>query len=277
MIIFEDCHWLEQLSSKGARELQVISLKSKLARDKLTLGSWITLAHPAVAEIMSRAGFDWLAIDLEHSVITIREAEELIRVVELSRVSPLVRLSVNDPVQIKRVMDAGSHGVIVPMVNSVSDAKQAVEAVMYPPQGKRGVGLARAQGYGSTFESYRQWLNQERVIIVQVEHIEAVNNLEAILSVEGVDGFIVGPYDLSGSLGVPGQFDHSSMKEAMDKIQSTGIASGKAAGIHVIEPDAEELLQRVNEGYSFLAYSLDIRMLDSACRSGLDAIRSRMR
>jgi len=227
------------------------------------------LAHPAVAEIMSRAGFDWLTIDLEHSVITIREAEELIRVVELSGVSPLVRLSVNDAVQIKRVMDAGSHGVIVPMVNSVSDAKQAVEAVMYPPQGKRGVGLARAQGYGSTFESYRQWLNQERVIIVQVEHIEAVDNLEAILSVEGVDGFIVGPYDLSGSLGVPGQFDQPSMEEAMRRVRSIGMSSGKAFGIHVIEPDVEELRQRVDEGYNFVAYSLDIRMLDTACQSGV--------
>jgi len=274
LIILKDCHWFEQLFSKGARELQVISLKSKLAKGKLTLGSWITLAHPAVAEIMSRAGFDWLAIDLEHSVITIREAEELIRVVELSGVSPLVRLSVNDPVQIKRVMDAGSHGVIVPMVKSVSDAKQAVEAVMYPPQGKRGVGLARAQGYGSTFESYRQWLNQERVIIVQVEHIEAVDNLEAILLVEGVDGFIVGPYDLSGSLGVPGQFDQPSMKEAMKRVRSIGMASGKAFGIHVIEPDVEELRQRVDEGYNFVAYSLDIRMLDTACQTGVGSIGS---
>ncbi|MGD8777296.1 MAG: aldolase/citrate lyase family protein [Syntrophobacterales bacterium] len=253
------------------------SLKSKLAKCQVTLGSWITLAHPAIAEIMSGSGFDWLAVDLEHSVITIREAEELIRVIALSGVWPLVRLSANDPVQIKRVMDAGAHGVIVPMVNSTSDAKQAVEAVRYPPEGKRGVGLARAQGYGSTFESYRKWLNQESVVVAQVEHIEAVHNLEAILSVDGIDGFIVGPYDLSGSLGVPGQFDHPSMEEAMETIQSTGIASGKAAGIHVIEPDTEELLQRVNEGYSFLAYSLDIRMLDFACRSGLGAIRSRMR
>jgi 2-dehydro-3-deoxyglucarate aldolase len=232
------------------------------------------LAHPAVAEIMSRAGFDWLAIDLEHSVITIREAEELIRVVELSGVSPLVRLSANDPVQIKRIMDAGSHGVIVPMVNSAADAKQAVEAVMYPPQGKRGVGLARAQGYGSRFESYRQWLKHESVIIVQVEHIEAVDNLEAILLVEGVDGFIVGPYDLSGSLGVPGQFDQPAMKDAMKRVRSIGMASGKAIGIHIIEPDAEELRQRVDEGYNFLAYSLDIRMLDTACQTGVGSIGS---
>ena len=252
------------------------TLKSKLSRSQFTLGSWITLAHPAIAEIMSRAGFDWLAVDLEHSVITIREAEELIRVVQLSGVCPLVRLSANDPIQIKRIMDGGAHGVIVPMVNSVSDAEQAVQAVRYPPEGKRGVGLARAQGYGSSFDPYKEWIDRESVVIVQVEHIEAVNNLEAILSVDGVDGFIVGPYDLSGSLGIPGQFDHPAMKEAMESIKSIGVASVKAFGIHIIEPSIKELQQRVDEGYNFVAYSLDIRMLDRACRSGLDAVRSDM-
>lgn len=253
------------------------SLKLELGKCQFTIGSWITLAHPAIAEIMARVGFDWLVIDLEHSVITIREAEELIRVIALSGVCPLARLSCNDPVQIKRVMDAGAHGVIVPMVNSAFDARQAVEAVRYPPEGRRGVGLARAQGYGSSFESYRQWVRHESVVIAQVEHIEAVNNLEAILVVEGVDGFIVGPYDLSASLGVPGQFDHPSVKEAMDRIQSVGIDSDKAAGIHVIEPDVEEVRQRVGEGYSFVAYSLDIRMLDSACRFGVDEILREIR
>jgi len=252
-------------------------LKSRLAEGQVTVGSWLTLAHPAIAEIMARAGFDWLTIDLEHSVITIREAEELIRIVELLGVAPLVRLSVNDPVQIKRVMDAGAHGVIVPMVNSPADAEAAVEAVRYPPMGKRGVGLARAQGYGSSFDHYREWINRESVVIVQVEHIEAVDNLEAILAIEGVDGFIVGPYDLSGSLGVPGQFDHPSMKEAMERIKTVGLSSGKVFGIHVIEPNVEELRQRLDAGYSFVAYSLDIRMLDHACRSGLDAIRSKSR
>ena len=190
---------------------------------------------------------------------------------------PLARLSANDPVQIKRVMDAGAHGVIVPMVNTPAAAEAAVEAVRYPPMGKRGVGLARAQGYGSSFDRYREWVNGESVVIVQVEHIEAVNNLEAILSVEGVDGFIVGPYDLSGSLGIPGQFDHPSMKGAMKRIRTVGLSSGKVFGIHVIEPNVEELRQRLDEGYSFVAYSLDIRMLDCACRTGLDAVRSESR
>ena len=246
-----------------------MNLKEKLRIGELTVGSWITLAHPAIAEIMAKAGFDWLAVDLEHSVITIREAEELIRVIELCGVAPLVRLSANDPVQIKRVMDAGAHGIIVPMVNTRAEAEKAVSAVRYPPYGTRGVGLARAQGYGSSFEKYKKWLNQESIVIVQVEHIKAVENLDAILSVEGVDGFIVGPYDLSGSLGIPGQFDNELMIEAMNKIKAFMRSSSKIPGYHVVEPDVDQLQQRVREGYRFLAYSVDFRMLDTCCRSAV--------
>lgn len=252
------------------------SLKEKLNNKELTVGSWITLAHPAIAEIMAKVGFDWLTIDLEHSVITIREAEELIRVIDLCGVVPLVRLSANDPVQIKRVMDAGAHGVIVPMVNSAEEAKRAVEAVRYPPDGKRGVGLARAQGYGNSFEQYKEWVNQESIVIVQVEHIKAVENLDAILSVEGVDGFIVGPYDLSGSLGIPGKFDDELMIEAMSNIQVVMESFSKVPGYHVVEPDVDQLRQLVREDYRFLAYSVDIRMLDACCRSAMKKIKEQL-
>jgi len=251
----------------------MIRLKEKLNNRELTVGSWITLAHPAIAEIMAKAGFDWLTVDLEHSVITIREAEELIRVIDLCGVVPLVRLSANDSVQIKRVMDAGAHGVIVPMVNSAEEARRAVESVRYPPEGKRSVGLARAQVYGNSFERYKEWLNQESIVIVQIEHIKAVENLDAILSVEGVDGFIVGPYDLSGSLGIPGQFDNELMSEAMSKINTFMRSSSKIPGYHVVEPDVDKLQQRVREGYRFLAYSVDIRMLDTCCRSAIKMIK----
>lgn len=251
-------------------------LKEKLRHQALCIGSWITLAHPAIAEIMARAGFDWLVVDLEHSVISIREAGELIRVIDLCGVAPLVRLSTNDPVQIKRVMDAGAHGVIVPMVNSAEEAKKTVEAVRYPPDGQRGVGLARAQGYGSSFEKYKAWLNQESIVIVQVEHIKAVENLENIMSVEGVDGFIVGPYDLSGSLGIPGQFDNKLMVEAMSKIKAFMKNSSKISGYHVVEPDVDQLEQRVQEGYRFLAYSVDIRILDTCCRSAIKKTKDKI-
>jgi len=249
------------------------SLKKALETRKPVIGSWITLAHPAIAEIMAKAGFDWLAVDLEHSVITIREAEELIRVIDLCGCVPLVRLSANNPVQIKRIMDAGAYGVIAPMVNSASDAEKTVSAVRYPPSGTRGVGLARAQGYGYDFDRYLEWVNKESIVIVQIEHIEAVNNLVNILGTEGVDGFIVGPFDLSSSLGVPGQFDHPLMKDTLEKINTIGKESGKAQGIHVIEPNIEESKKRIEQGYRFLAYSLDIRMLDNSCRLGIKKIK----
>ena len=240
--------------------------------DRVTIGSWISLGHPAIAEIFAKAGFDWLTIDLEHGVITISEAEQLIRVIELCGVVPFVRLSSNNPTQIKRVMDAGAHGVIVPMVTTAEEAQRAVSAVKYPPLGLRGVGLARAQGYGSRFRSYAEWLNSESFVIVQIEHITAVKNLKSIFEVPGVDAFIVGPYDLSGSLGIPGDFQHADFQSAMSEISSLSAELGIPGGVHVVEPDTEEVLTRMREGYRLIAYSVDIRLLDVGSRNGLEAI-----
>jgi len=245
-----------------------MSLKKKLAGSGLALGSWITLAHPAIAEIMSKSGFDWLAVDLEHSVITIREAEELIRVIELCGVVPLVRLTWNDANQIKRVMDAGAHGVIVPMVNSPQAAAAAVAAARYPTVGKRGVGLARAQGYGAAFGDYLQWQAEETIVIAQIEHIDAVRDIDAILSTPGIDGYIIGPYDLSGSMGRPGDFDHPEVKEAMQQVKAAGERHAIPGGLHIIEPDPKQLQEKIREGHQLIAYSLDIRMLDVASRQG---------
>ncbi|MDA2909538.1 aldolase/citrate lyase family protein [Nitrospiraceae bacterium AH_259_D15_M11_P09] len=252
-------------------------LKRRLVEDRVIIGSWITLAHPSIAEIMARAGFDWLAVDLEHSVITIREAEELIRVIELCGVTPLVRLTSNNPDQIKRVMDSGAHGVIVPMVNTRQEAEQAVEAVKYPPAGKRGVGLARAQGYGARFDKYTAWVERESIVIVQIEHIKAVKNLDDILSAEGVDGFIVGPYDLSGSLGVPGQFEHPAMVEVLQEIQLVADRRKAVAGYHVVPPRPDLVIQKIQEGYRFIAYSLDMLFLGEMCRRGLQEIKNHIR
>ena len=245
------------------------SLKSKLQTNQLTIGSWITLGHPSIAEIMVQSGFDWLTIDMEHSAITLHEAQQLIQVIELSECVPLVRVGSNDPILIKRVMDAGSHGVIVPMVNSTEDAEAAVKAVKYPPIGTRGVGLARAQGYGVDFENYKDWADKESIVIVQIEHIDAVNNLEEILSTDGVDGFIIGPYDLSGSLGVPGEFDNPEVIEALETVKEISGKMNMISGFHVVPPEPDQLLSKINEGYRFLGYSLDSLFLAETCRRDL--------
>jgi 2-keto-3-deoxy-L-rhamnonate aldolase RhmA len=250
----------------------MLSLKERMSRRELTLGSWITLGHPAIAEIMAGAGFDWLAVDMEHSAIGIEQAQRLIQVIELSGVAPLVRVGDNDPIIIKRVMDAGAHGVIVPMVNSRSDAERAVASAYYPPRGKRGVGLARAQGYGADFEGYRKRSTERTVVIVQVEHIDAVNNLEAILSTDSVDGFIVGPYDLSGSLGVPGQFDHPDVASALTRIREVSRSMKPVPGFHWVPSDAAGAVAKIKEGYLFVGYSLDILLLGDAARGGVAAI-----
>ena len=252
------------------------SLKGKLRSGDVALGSWVTLAHPAVAEIMAKTGFDWLAIDLEHSVIALREAEELIRIVELCGVTPLVRISANDPVEIKRVMDAGAHGIIVPMVNCKEDAERAISAVHYPTRGQRSVGLARAQGYGTRFDEYREWLRNEAIVIVQVEHIESVRNLDGILNAEGVDGFIVGPYDLSGSLGEPGRFESPAMIEALKEILRIAEARNAVAGFHVVSPQPDSAVQKIKEGYRLVAYGVDMLFLGEMSRTGLRVIKDQI-
>ncbi len=244
-------------------------LKEKLRQKKVTLGSWITLAHSSIAEIMASAGYDWLVVDLEHTTISIEQAGELIRVIDLCGVAPLVRLTSNHPDQIKRVMDAGAHGIVVPMVNSVDDARKAVAATRYAPQGVRGVGLARAQKFGAGFSDYLQWQKDGPVVIVQIEHKDALDHLEAIFSVPGVDGFIIGPYDLSCSMGMPGEFDRAEFKAAMNQILATGLRMNFPAGLHIVEPDLVRLRHVIAEGYRFIAYSVDIRMLDVAARIGI--------
>lgn len=250
-----------------------MSLKKKLEGKKVTVGSWITMGDCSVAEIMAKSGFDWLVVDMEHSAIELPDAQRLIRIIELAGCVPLVRVGENSPTIIKRVMDAGAHGVIVPMVNTEEEAVRAVKAVKYPPVGTRGVGLARAQGYGMDFEGYKDWLGKNSVVVVQIEHIDAVKNLERILAVDGVDAFIVGPYDLSGSVGRPGEFDHPDVKTALDQIKIVAEKLKKLAGIHVIPPDYKEVNERIKEGYGFIAFSLDTLFLGASCRNGISMIK----
>lgn len=249
-------------------------MKIALRQGNILVGSWITLGHPTIAEIMAKAGFSWLAVDLEHSVITIREAEELIRVIDLCGVVPLVRLTANDSDQIKRVLDAGARGLIVPFVNSAADSERAVASAYYHPRGRRGVGLARAQGYGTQFKGYLRWLDEEGpVVIAMIEHVDAVGRIKEILSVSGIDGYFIGPYDLSASMGIPGQFDRKEFVEALTEIRETAAFLKIPGGIHVVEPDPMDLRRRLDEGYQFVAYSLDTRILDSMCRKGLSVMK----
>lgn len=249
-------------------------VKAALRAGKLSIGSWLTVGHTVVAEIMAQARFEWLVIDLEHSVTSIDSVQPLIQVIQLSDCVPLIRLTGKDPDLAKRVMDAGAMGIIVPMVNTADEAESAVRSVKYPPAGTRSVGLGRAQGYGSAFDEYFRMSNTESLVIVQIEHRDAVANIDAIVGVRELDGVMLGPYDLSGSYGIAGQFRHPQMQAAEDRVLEAAQASGIAAGLHLVHPDPVELERRVAQGFRFIAYGVDILFLGDSARAAAQAARS---
>ena len=241
-------------------------LKEKLKKNELSIGSWITIGHPAIPEIFATAGFDWLVIDIEHTTIDFSMVQVLISTIQANEMAAIVRVSKNEEVVIKKVLDAGADGIIVPMVCSVEDAKKAVEYSKYPPVGKRGVGLARAQNYGINFEEYRKWVDDHLVIIAQIEHIEGIENLESIIKVNGIDGTIIGPYDLSCSLGIPGQFEDPRVIRALTTYKNICTQKNLPLGFHVISSDYRKLQEKMDEGYRFLAFSTDFFFMGDRLR-----------
>ncbi len=248
-------------------------LKDNLCNNKLTIGSWISIAHPDVVEVMASAGFDWLVVDMEHTATDINTAKNLIATIKAKGMQPLVRVGTNDELIIKRVLDSGAEGVIVPMIKTADEAKKAVSFVKYPPFGKRGVGLYRAQDYGTSFNEYKKWNEDNSVVIAQIEHVDAVKNIDEILQVEGLDGTMVGPYDLSASMGFPGEYDREDVKEALEKVKEACKRHNKPLGFHVIKSEAKFLQEKIHEGYTFLAFSIDFFFLGDRAREEMKKLK----
>lgn len=242
------------------------------------IGSWINTGSPIVAELMATMGFDFLTVDAEHSAVDLPQAQALFQAIRAGDpdCAPLVRLPGHDYAITKRYLDAGAAGVIAPLINSAEQAREVVRAVKYPPQGARGVGYCRANSYGLCLDEVVATANEQTLVCIQIEHVEGLRNLDEILAVPGVDAVFIGPYDLSASLGITGQFDHQEMVEARQGVLDACRKRGMAAGIHVVPPNVEEAVQRFREGYRMIAYSLDITMLTQACRSGLSEIHRRL-
>jgi 2-dehydro-3-deoxyglucarate aldolase len=245
------------------------AIKEKFRNNRASLGTWLSMAHPSIAEIMAMAGYEWVVVETEHTAIDVSEVLRLLIAIEQRGAIPLVRLAWNDPIQAKAVLDSGAAGVIVPMVNDRAAAELAVRMTKYPPMGDRGVGLARAQGYGATFDEYVRNANEDTLLILQIEHKDAVANIEAILSVPGIDGTFIGPYDLSMSLGVPGQLDHPSVIAAKRRVLEATLAHGLAPGIHFVHPATAvaDCAAAIEQGYRFIALGTDILFLGDSARA----------
>ena len=219
------------------------------------------IPHASVAEIMGRAGYDWVAVDMEHGAVSIHQLPDLFRALELGDTLPLVRLAQGQPKDCKQALDAGAAGIIVPMVESAEQLISVRDACRWPPAGTRGVGFSRANLFGKHFEAYREEA-QVPLLVAMIEHICAVDNLEAILKVAGLDALLIGPYDLSASMGLTAQFEHPSFQSVMARIRTQALGQQIPCGVHVVAPSPVELKQRIEEGYLFLAYTIDAVILN---------------
>ena len=242
------------------RLLAIEGIRNKIKQGGSSIGSWMQIPHSSIAEIMGQSGFDWVAVDMEHGSVGVSQLPDLFRAIELGGTLPLARLAEGSPKDCKQALDAGAGGVIVPMIESASQLESVKRACRWPPSGNRGIGYSRANLYGKNFDGYYTEA-QAPLLVAMIEHERAIENLDEIAHVEGLDAILIGPYDLSASMGIAGQFSHPEFISTMDRIKNAIILSPTVAGLHIIEPQRHLIEQRLQEGFRFLAYSVDALML----------------
>lgn len=241
---------------------KIAEIRETLRAGRPSIGSWMQIPHASVAEIMGQAGYDWIAVDMEHGAVSVHQLPDLFRALELGGTLPLVRLAQGMTKDCKQALDAGAGGVIVPMVESAEQLIAVRDACRWPPAGLRGVGFSRANLFGKHFEAYRKEA-QAPLLVAMIEHIQAVENLEDILSVKGLDAILVGPYDLSASMGMVANFEAIEFVEIIGKVRSLCAKHQVPCGLHVVTPDRVALQQKITEGYRFIAYSIDSVFLNT--------------
>jgi 2-dehydro-3-deoxyglucarate aldolase len=227
----------------------------------VVLGAWTSLGHPSITEIMVGAGVDFVGIDLDHSTISQEQAQRIIAAAQAGGGACLPRVASHNGEQIRRLLDSGADGIIVPNVSRPEEIEQAIRWCYYPPLGQRSYGVARAQGYGRAFEQYVKAWNARCTLIIQIESIQAVEAIDHLLAHDAVDGVMIGPYDISGSLGIPGQLDHPRVQEACARVISACRRARKACGTQLIEPTEDTVLAAFDMGYTFVVLASDVFVL----------------
>ncbi len=245
------------------RIVSIQEIRAKLRTGGHSIGSWLQIPHPSVAEIMGQAGYDWVAVDLEHGAIATHQLPDLFRALELGNTLPLARVAHGQPKDCKQALDAGAGGIIVPMIESAEQLIKVRDACCWPPAGKRGVGYSRANLFGKHFEAYAEEA-QAPLLVAMIEGAAAVEDLPTILAVKGLDAVLVGPYDLSASLGMTGAFERPEFVAVIERILTACNSHGIPCGVHVVMPDAAGLQMHIEQGYRFIAYSIDAVFLNSA-------------
>lgn len=229
----------------------------RLRNNEPALGGWVMTNSVVSAEIMAQAGFQWVCVDAEHSQVTKETAVNMFRAIERYGAEPFVRVCLNDEVEIKKYMDMGARGIIVPMIKSHEDVKRAISYTKYAPLGNRSFALPRCNGYGQWSAEYFERSNQDTFFGIMIEHIDAVANLDEIFSGKEIDAVFIGPYDLSGSMGIPGQFDNPVFKSTLELIYKKASDHGITLGYHEVNPTKEKIKDLIGKGIRFIACGID--------------------
>lgn len=253
--------------------LKGTELKKKLRSGQPVLGAWLSITDPLASEVMSRVGFDFLLIDTEHAPVNRETLQTMLLMFNGSETTPIVRVPWNDQVWIKWALDVGAEGVLVPLIRTAEDARQAVAACKYPLEGVRGFGPRAASNFYRDVDEYLQEAEDRIVVIVQIEHIDAVRNLDEILKVPGVDCVFIGPADLSGSLGVLCQWEHPRLLQAIDTVIAKAHAAGVPVGMAVDDP-VPEVLRWLRKGVQLVTLGLDWIWMREAAAESLTGVRN---
>jgi 2-dehydro-3-deoxyglucarate aldolase len=248
-------------------------LKSKLQARDVVFGSWVSFSHPSITEIFVDQDFDFHAIDMEHTTISLEQAQRIIAASQASGIPCLPRPDSFDSSAIKPLLDSGADGLIVPLIQNETECNFTSNQIKFPPLGTRSFGVNRAHGYGRIFDNYLRTWNENSVYIAQIETKQGVMNIDSILQNENLDGVMIGPYDLSGSLGVPGKLNHPSLIEAERLTIEACQKYGKACGTQVANFSAESVEVSLSKGYTFIVASSDLFILSSWAESAGQLIR----
>ena len=243
--------------------------RQRLLAGERLIGTVVTMAHAPIAELLSSAGFDWLFVDGEHGCLSSGDIQQILQAAQ-PRCPCVVRVATADEVYVKQALDLGADGIIVPLVNDAAAAARVAAWAKYPPLGNRSVGIARAHGYGDRFADYVAQANDRVAVIVQVEHVDAVANIEAILDVDPVDAVFVGPYDLSASMGKPGRVQDADVRQQIDVVRQACLRRKKTLGI--FGADAAAVQPFLNQGYTLIAAAMDTLLLSQSARALLSAL-----
>jgi 2-dehydro-3-deoxyglucarate aldolase/4-hydroxy-2-oxoheptanedioate aldolase len=244
--------------------------RQRLKDKRPCIGTILGIPSPETAEVLSLVGFDWLFIDMEHGAFDILTVQRVLQAVA-GKTPCLIRVPALEEAWIKKCLDSGADGIIVPHVSSAAEAAKAVQFSKYPPMGSRSVGLSRALGYGTQFSTYLNRANDAVAVVLQIEHIDAVHTIEEILSVDNIDALFIGPYDLSASMGLTGRIDDPAVVAAIDTVRTQAAEVGMPVGIFVAA--AVDARPFIADGYGLLAISTDMMMLADAARQIVETVK----